>query len=128
MAAVDRAKQLVADIRWMISKGVTVNPAKAGEGDVATKCDAVESTRAGLGSHPDPELVEILDDGAGLCAFDVPLLTASESLDHLRGSPSQASRLLMCTVATREIAKARAVRPNDPRVRRTEGRRATACK
>ncbi|MDF2697378.1 MAG: hypothetical protein K0S65_5761, partial [Labilithrix sp.] len=97
------------------------------EGDVATKCDAVDASRASLGAAPDPELVKVLDEGAALCAFDVPLLTASESLDHLRGTPSQASRLLMCNVAAREIAKARAVRPNDPRVRSADGRRASLC-
>lgn len=124
-AAVERAKELVADIRWMIAKGVTVNPAKAGEGDVATKCDGLESMRSSAGG--DPDLLAVLDDGAALCAFDVPLLTASESLDHLRGTPSQASRLLMCSVAEREIAKARAVRPGDPRVRNADARRASTC-
>lgn len=126
-AAVERAKRTVDDIRWMISKGVTVNREKAGEGDVATKCDAVESMRASSARDPDPELLKILDEGASLCAFDVPLLTAGESLDHLRGTPSQASRLLMCNVAAREIAKARAVRPNDPRVRSAEARRIATC-
>ncbi len=128
VAAIARARQLVTDIRWMVTKGVTVNPAKAGEGDVATKCDAVEAARTELGKRPDPELVKALDEGAALCAFDVPLLTASESLDHLRGTPSQASHLLMCTVAEREISKARAVRPNDARVHREDARRATLCK
>lgn len=126
-AAVGRATQAVDDIRWMISKGVTVNREKAGEGDVATKCDAVESMRASSARDPDPEFLKVLDEGASLCAFDVPLLTASESLDHLRGTPSQASRLLMCNVAAREIAKARAVRPNDPRVRSAEARRIATC-
>ena len=126
-AAVARAKELVADVRWMIDEGVTVNRAKAGEGDVATKCDGIESMRSSMGRDPDPELVKVLDEGTGLCAFDVPLLTASESLDHLRGTPSQASRLLVCNVAAREIAKARAVRANDPRVRSVEARRGSLC-
>jgi hypothetical protein len=126
-AAVEKAKTLVADVRWMVTKGVTMNPAKGGEGDVTTKCDALDTTRAGLGAHPDPELVTVLDEGATLCAFDVPLLTANESLDHLRGTPSQASRLLMCDVAAREIGKARAVHANDMKVHRADARRATLC-
>ncbi|MBX3209842.1 MAG: hypothetical protein KF764_32720 [Labilithrix sp.] len=112
----------------MVSKGVSVNRDKAGEGDVTTKCDALDAMRAGAGGDPDADLAAILDEGTSLCAFDVPLLTASEALDHLRGNPTQASRLLMCNVAQREIAKARAVRAGDPRVRSAEGRRATACK
>lgn len=126
-AATARARELVDDVRWMIAKGVTVNRDKAGEGDVTTKCEALEATRADLGADPDPELVAVLDEGAELCAFDVPLLTASEALDHFRGNPTQASRLLMCNVAEREIAKARSVRPGDPRVLRAAARRAAAC-
>ncbi|MBX3213061.1 MAG: hypothetical protein KF850_13580 [Labilithrix sp.] len=127
-AATARARELVDDVRWMVAKGVTMNRDKAGEGDVTTKCDALEATRSGLGDAPDPELVAVLDEGAALCAFDVPLLTASESLDHFRGNPTQASRLLMCNVAEREIAKARAIRPGDPRVLRADARRLGACR
>ena len=120
-AARERAAALLADIRWMVSKGVTTNPAKAGEGDLASKCDSVEPMRA---AHPDPAL----DEARALCAFDVPLVTANEAIARLHMSPSQASRRLHCDVASREIARARAVKPNDARVRKAEAQRIEACR
>jgi hypothetical protein len=120
-AARVRAQALLADIRWMIDKGVSTNPAKAGEGDLASKCSTVESMRAS-------QRLRELDDAAALCAFDVPLVHAGEAMRQLHYSPSQASRRLQCDVASREIARARAARPSDPRVRKAEAQRIEACR
>lgn len=124
-AALERAKGILADIRWMVSKGVTVHPSKSGDGDLGTQCDTIAATRNPSASA---ELTAVLDEAKELCAFDVPLLTASEALERHGISPSQASRLLMCSVAEREIAKARQVHAADPRVRRLDARRIEACK
>jgi hypothetical protein len=127
-AAIERSKRWLGDLRWMVDHKVTVNPDKAGEGDAASKCDAVEEASSGLGNDADAAYRKNLEDAAELCAFDVPLVTAREALDRLAFSPSQASRLLQCNVARREIGIARAKRPNDPRARQLEARRVNLCK
>jgi hypothetical protein len=124
-AALGRARGLLEDIRWMCAHRASVNPAKAGEGDVSSKCDAVERMRS---TEIAPEATHVLDEAAALCAFDVPLLTASEALDHLKFGTSQASKALMCGVARREIDKARAVKARDARIFALDARRANACK
>jgi hypothetical protein len=124
-AALGRAQSLLEDIRWMCAHRVSMNPSKAGEGDVSSKCDAVESARA---KENPPEVARTLEDAEALCAFDVPLLNASEALDHLRFGTSQASKALMCGIAKRELDRARTVRARDARLFALDARRATACK
>lgn len=119
-----KAKDLLSDLQWCIAHKATQNPANAGEGDASTECDAVATMRA---KTTDPDVAQALDDAAALCAFDIPLVTANEALDHLRNSTSQASKLLMCTIASKEIAKAKAVKAKDPKVARTDARRASFC-
>jgi hypothetical protein len=128
-AAIERSHQWLEDLRWFVAHNATVNPEKAGEGDAASKCDDVQAAREALGqdAHPDPSYKQNLDGAAELCAFDVPLINAREALDRLRFSPSQASRLLQCNVARREIDKARAVHPRDARVRQLDARRGGVC-
>jgi hypothetical protein len=125
-AARARVLATIEDLKWMVEHHASVNPAKAGEGDISTKCDAVQSELA----RPieDPDTRALLDGAAALCAFDVPLLQASEALDHLRFGTSQASHALMCNVARVELDKARAVKPRDGKLRALDARRATACK
>jgi hypothetical protein len=125
-AAIERAKQLVADLKWMSAHNVTQNPAKAGEGDASTKCGTAASSRKGLGPTSDPELKKLVDEAMSLCAFEIPIATAAEALDQLRFSPSQASRRLMCDVAARELDRARAVKTN-ARLRSVDARRREAC-
>jgi hypothetical protein len=126
-AAITRSKQLVTDLEWLVAHNVTQDPAKAGEGDASTKCSTVDGLQKGLGADPDPELKKLVDEAAALCAFDIPVATAVEALDQLRYRPSQASRRLMCDVASREVDRARQVRPRDPRLRSVEARRREAC-
>lgn len=126
-AAIEKAKNLVADLKWMIAHNVTQNPAKAGEGDASTKCNAVETSQKALTPATDPELKKHIEEAVALCAFDIPLTTAIEALDHLRFTPSQASRRLMCDVALKELEKARAVKPKDTKLRGVDARRKETC-
>lgn len=114
-----RADTLARDIAAMVGKRVTTMP---GEGDLSSKCDAALALRA------QPELASVLDEAAALCAFDLPLLTASEAIDQLNHAPSQASRRLQCDVARREVARAREARPDDIRVRKVEAQRIEVCR
>jgi hypothetical protein len=127
-AMLEKSRLWLADLKTMIAKKSSSNPRKDGDGDAASTCESVESARAALATVAEPEYRSNVEEAEALCAFDVPLLTASEALDQLRFSPSQASRLLMCNVSRREIDRARAVHPRDARVQRLEGRRGTLCR
>jgi hypothetical protein len=127
LQAIERSRQWLEDLRWSVEHKTTVNPTKAGEGDADTKCDAVAAARDGLTEASDPAYRKNLDDAAALCAFDIPLVRAHEALDRLRFSPSQASHLLQCNVAGRELDKARAVKPRDGLLRQLDARRANLC-
>jgi hypothetical protein len=127
-AMLERSRVWLADLKVMLAKKSTTSPRKDGDGDAASTCEAINGARAATGADADQETRSNLDEAAALCGFDIPLLTASEALDQLRFSPSQASRLLMCNVSRREIDRARAVHPRDARVQRLEGRRGTVCK
>jgi len=122
-ANVDRAKETLTDIQWMVSHKVTVNRKKPGDGDVTTKCEEMEK----LKSSADPEMKKVVEEADALCAFDVPLLTASEALDHLQGMPSQASRILTCSAAGHDLDKARAVKPKDRKLAGLDARRRQLC-
>lgn len=126
-AAIERAKQLVTDLKWMAAHNVTQNPANAGEGDASTKCGTVASAQTSLGAASSPDLRKILEEAASLCAFEIPIATATEAIEQLRFASSQASRRLHCDVAGREIERARSIRTKDARIRSLEARRREAC-
>ena len=111
----------------MVAHDVTMNPDAGGEGDASTKCNTAMGAQNALGPHPEPEVKNVLDEAVALCAFEIPVATAAEALAHLRFSPSQASRRLMCDVATRELDRARPIRPKDPHLRNVDARRVEAC-
>lgn len=122
-AELERAKGWLADLKFLLaSKTTTSKEVVSGEGDATAICDAAVAARP---KATDPELAAVLDECGQLCAFDVPLLVANEALDHLKTSTSQASVRLMCTVSAKEIAKAKALKPKDPKVRDVERRRST---
>jgi len=125
-ANIEKAKEMLADIQWMVHNGVTVNRKKPGDGDITTKCEAIENMKSSPG-HNDPEMKKAIEDAEALCAFDVPLLTASEALDHLRGMPSQASRILTCDAAKRDLDKARQVKPKDRKLAGLDAKRHHLC-
>lgn len=126
-AALERAKTDLADVQWMVAHNVTQNPAKP-DGEVASKCEANEVAEAKLTSATPAELRATLDQVKALCAFDVPLVTASEALDQLRNVQSQASRRLSCNVAKTELDKARLAKPRDVKLLRLDVRRESLCK
>lgn len=127
-ARADEQKTLAAhgrawltDLQFLIANKTTMSPKLvSGDGDATAICDAAAAVRP---KAVDPEAVAVHQEIAQLCAFDVPLLIANESLDQLRSSTSQASVRLMCSISAREIAKARAVKPSDPKVHAAERRR-----
>ncbi len=125
-ANMEKAKEILADIQWMVHHGVTVNRKKPGDGDVTTKCEAIEGLKGAAG-HNDPEMKKTIEEAEALCAFEVPLLTASEALDHLRGMPSQASRILTCDAARRDLDKARQVKPKDRKLLGLDAKRRQLC-
>jgi hypothetical protein len=116
-----QAKAWLADLQLLVSIQATTSPKQQSDtGDAVSICDAVKAARA---KTTDAEIAATLDPSVDLCGFDIPLVVANESLDQLRGSRSQASVRLMCGVSAREIAKAKAVRPTDPKVRAAEAKR-----
>jgi hypothetical protein len=120
----ERANGWLADLKFLLANKVTTSPKLiSGEGDATAICDAANAARP---KTTDPETARTLDEALPLCAFDVPLLVANEALDHLKTSTSQASVRLMCSVSAKEIAKARAVKPKDPKVLHAERRRSAS--
>jgi hypothetical protein len=120
----ERANGWLADLKFLLAHKVTTSPKLiSGEGDATAICDAATAARP---KTTDPETVRTLDEALQLCGFDVPLLVANEALDHLKTSTSQASVRLMCSVSAKEIAKAKAVRPKDPKVLHAEHRRSAS--
>jgi hypothetical protein len=103
--ASEKAASLLADVKATIAKDAKTK--KSGN-DVQVVCDALENEKV-----VDAEHKQIVDEAKELCAFDVPLYIATEALDQMGKTPSQASVLLSCKVASRELAKAKAAKPND---------------
>ncbi|MBX3187774.1 MAG: hypothetical protein KF819_12195 [Labilithrix sp.] len=126
--ALEQAKQHLADVESMVVRGVFTDPQKPEDGDAKMKCGNLESLRPRLEAMPtDPEIQRLLEREKRACGFDVPLLAAKAALDQERYSSSQASRLLTCTVASREIAKARSTKIDDKRLREVDARYRRTC-
>jgi hypothetical protein len=119
--ATEKAAVQLADIKATIAKG---SKTKKPGNDVQVVCDTLESQRA---TATDPEHKKILDEAHELCSFDVPLYVAVEALDQMGKTPSQASVLLSCKVASRELAKAKAKKPTDKHYRDVDNRFKTVC-
>ncbi|MBX3227024.1 MAG: hypothetical protein KIT84_41255 [Labilithrix sp.] len=125
-AALKRASLQLTALNHLVKIKKSNSKETAGEGDAESICDAVKEARA---KTSDAEVAAKLDESAELCAFDIPLLYANEALDHLVTATSQASVRLMCERSADEIARARAAKPGDPKVRAAEYRRANSrCK
>jgi len=127
-AAFEQAKRSLADIEGMVARNAVKDPAHPGEDDVRARCEAIEATTPKLAGRDDAETKAFLEQLKKTCSLDVPLLTATEALDQLRFASSQASRRLVCNLAEKDLAKARAYKPNDKRVRALDGRFKSACK
>lgn len=125
--ALKKAKVLVGSIESSVAKHTLSDPASPGE-DAKMKCAAFDEQKAALEKQTDPEAKGMVEKARQLCAFDVPLLAATDVLDQMKNPRSQASKLLFCTSAEREIKQARAVKPNDPQVRKVYGRWVSLCR
>ncbi len=135
MGAADRAafvqtKDLITNLEPLVKKGLLTNPDKPDEPDATTKCTANEEARHKLALATDPEAKKVAADAQRLCSLDVPVVSADKALKQLAGSSSQASHLLMCGLAQKDLDKARAAQPRtgDRRVRDLEGRFARSCR
>jgi hypothetical protein len=133
-AALGRAEALVSDVAFCVKHQVMKDPAKTGAPDVVAKCAALDAERPRLATaeartlaHEAPEIDRMLDEATRLCAVDVPLLAASDALGQAELSPSQASRRMTCGFAEKDLAKARAAAPSDPRVRDLDARMKRMC-
>ena len=124
--ALERARNDLVDVQWMVAHNVTLNPSKP-DGEVASKCDANGIAEARLTAASPADLRATLDQTKALCGYDVPLVTASEALDQLRNAQSQASRPLSCNVAKTELDKARLVKQRDIKLLRIDVRRDSLC-
>ena len=125
--ALKKAKAVLASIETSVAKRTMSDPASPGE-DAKMKCATLDEQKAALEKQTDPEAKAVVEKASTLCAFDVPLLAASDVLDQMKNPRSQASKLLFCTSAEREIKQARAVKPNDPQLRKVYGRWVSLCR
>jgi hypothetical protein len=127
-AAFEQTKTTIADLEGMAKRGVLTNPDKPEDGDAATKCGAVESSRPQLEALVDPDAKKLVADSKRLCSLEIPIISADKALKQVTISPSQASRQLMCKFASKDIDKARKEKPSDRRVRDLDARFARACR
>lgn len=127
-AAFEQAKTTAADLEGFVKRGVLTSPEKPEDGDAATKCGALESSRPRLEALADPEAKKLVADSKRLCSLEIPILSADKTLKQVTISPSQASRQLMCKFAAKDLEKARKEKPSDRRVRDLDARFARACR
>jgi hypothetical protein len=127
-AAFDQAKTTVADLEGFVKRGVLTSPEKPEDGDAATKCSALESSRPRLEALADPDAKKLVADSKRLCSLEIPIISADKTLKQVTISPSQASRQLMCKFAAKDLDKARKEKPSDRRVRDLDARFARACR
>jgi hypothetical protein len=115
--SLETAKAAFSDIEWDVAHSAMKDKTKTGEPDANAQCAAIDELRPKLESKPEPEVRRMLDESKRLCAYDVPIISANETLRQVSVSPSQASRRLMCKYAAKDIAKAKAVKSDDRKVR-----------
>jgi len=133
MSAADRAaftktKELVADLEGLVKKSALTHADRPDEPDATTKCASNEDARKKLALAADPEAKKVAIEAERLCSLDVPVISADKALKQLAGSSSQASHLLMCGLAKKDIDRARATKASDRRVRDLDARFAQACR
>lgn len=128
-AAIETAKAQASAIEWCATHNVLKDPKRPDDPDAVAQCAALDGERPRLdaiASRP-PELARMLDDAKRYCSLDVPLISAAEGLRQSQLSPSQASRRMTCGFAQKDIAKAKAYKPDDRRVRDLDARIKRAC-
>ena len=125
-AALEKAKQQLTEIQALLNHGK--DQPKPAESDLKSRCEEVETVRATVEKRTEPDVKPFVDSSKQVCSFDVPLFSANNALNQMRFSASQASKLLVCKVAERDIGKARALKPNHIKVRNTEIRFNSVCR
>jgi len=125
-AALEKAKQQLTEIQGLLNHGK--DQPKPAESDLKSRCEEVETVRTTVEKRAEPDVKPFVDASKQTCSFDVPLYSANNALDQMRFSASQASKLLVCKVAERDIAKARTLKPNHMKVRNTEIRFNSVCR
>lgn len=123
-ATLDKAKQQLTEVQGLLSNHGKDKPA---ESDLKSRCEEIETARAQVEKKNDADVKPFVDASKQTCSFDVPLFSANNALDQMRFSASQASKLLVCKVAERDIAKARSLKPNHFKVRSAETRFHSVC-
>jgi hypothetical protein len=128
-AAIDLARTQIEGIQFCASHNVLKDPSKPDDTDAVAKCAALDAERTQLDAiaKKPPELAKMLEDSKRLCSLDVPLISAADGLRQSQLSPSQASRRMTCGFAQKDIAKAKAYKPDDKRVRDLDTRIKRAC-
>lgn len=125
-AALEKAKQQLTEIQGLLNHGK--DQPKPAESDLKSRCEEVETVRTTVEKRTEPDVKPFIDASKQTCSFDVPLFSANTALDQMRFSASQASKLLVCKVAERDLAKARTLKPNHVKVRNTEIRFNSVCR
>jgi hypothetical protein len=125
--SLETAKAAFSAVEWDVAHGVLKDKTKTGEPDAIAQCATLDELRPRLESKPEPEVKNLLAESKRLCAYDVPILSATETLRQVTISPSQASRRLMCKYAQKDIAKAKSTKPDDRKVRELESRWVKTC-
>jgi hypothetical protein len=125
-ANIDLMKRSVVEIEDLVNRGLLKDPSRPDGRDAPSRCEELDALRPRLEARP--ELKTLLDEEHRVCTFDVPLESASETVRQITTtSPSQASVRMMCGFATRDLNKARAFRPSDPKLRKVDARYRQAC-
>lgn len=125
-AALEKAKQQLTEIQSLLNHGK--DQPKPAESDLKSRCEEIETVRTTVEKRTEADVKPFVDASKQTCSFDVPLYSANNALDQMRFSASQASKLLVCKVAERDIAKARTLKPNHMKVRNTEIRFNSVCR
>ena len=112
----------VATLRQIVARGRSSESA-----DAEAKCDELEAPRKALRDETTPEVADLLAEASRVCGFDVPILATREALAQLDRPGSQASVMLSCRVASKQLEKARAAKPGDPALRTEDARYKQLC-
>jgi len=127
-AAYEGAKASLASLQTAVARGTLSDPKHPDDADARMRCDGFASSRPTLAPRPEEAVQKVVADLDRLCSLEVPLIGAGEALARLNLSPSQASRRLMCGVASQDLERARAARATDPRVRDLDTRWKRTCR
>jgi cytochrome c oxidase cbb3-type subunit 3 len=127
---VELAKEASASVISKVARGITRDPAKPDEGDLAMQCSVLERGTAIQRAHAlgDAALKKTIDDARNVCAFDAHVIEGVEHVKAASESKSDPERAAMCDVAAKELETAKKVRADDPRTRDLAARLSKVCK